>query len=73
MAELIDRQKAVDALQKLIDARTCSTCSRSRILEAQAFRYAQAIVRQLPAETVTADPQEAPKKTTRRTAKKAAE
>ena len=44
--DLIDRNHAIRVIQKLIDAR-CD-CHRSAIIEKQALRLAQEVLRQLP-------------------------
>lgn len=44
--DLIDRQQALDVLQKMIDKR-CG-CSRTSIIEQRALQMAQEVIRQCP-------------------------
>ncbi len=40
----VNKEEAIAKLQKLIDARANKPCNRQALVEAQAFKYAQAII-----------------------------
>ena len=48
--DLIDRQKAIEALEKIKATRDGKNCSRNAMYEARALGYAIAILKQLPKE-----------------------
>lgn len=48
--ELVDRNKAIEMLEKMKAEREKRTCSRSSIYEARALGYAIAILKRLPKE-----------------------
>lgn len=52
--ELIDREKAIEALDKLIKARNCE-CSRQKLIEKQAFEYCKVILNKLPKHETNTD------------------
>lgn len=48
MAELIDRNKAIEILEKIKKDKESKTCSRSNIYQAQALGYAIAVLKKIP-------------------------
>jgi hypothetical protein len=50
MADLIDRDKAIDTLEKIRAEHAKRTCSRKSLQQAQALGYAIAVLKKLPAE-----------------------
>lgn len=50
MADLIDRDKAISALEKIQAEHAKRTCSRQSLQQAQALGYAIAVLKKLPAE-----------------------
>ena len=50
MADLIDRTKAIEILEKIQKEHAQRTCSRASLQQAQAFGYAIAVLRRIPAE-----------------------
>jgi len=40
----VNKEQAIEKLQKLIDARANKPCNRQAIVESQAFKYAIAII-----------------------------
>lgn len=48
MAEYVNAEKAIETLSKLKAEREKRNCSRSQIIEAQAFGYAIAVIKKLP-------------------------
>lgn len=50
MADLIDRDKAIDTLEKIRSEHAKRTCSRQSLQQAQALGYAIAVLKKLPAE-----------------------
>lgn len=51
MAELIDKQKAIQKLEQIRDSRKKS-CSRQAIMEAAAMNYAIEILKRMPADEI---------------------
>lgn len=51
MADLIDRDKAIDLLKKIQEQHAKRTCQRSSILQATAIGYAIEVLRKLPSES----------------------
>ena len=49
MADLIDRDKAIDTLEKIRAEHAKRTCSRSSLLQAQAIGYAIEVLKRIPA------------------------
>lgn len=45
--ELIEKDKLIEALDKLIKARNCE-CSRQKLIEKQAFEYCKTLVNKMP-------------------------
>lgn len=50
MADLIDRTKAIEILEKIQKEHAQRTCSRASLQQAQALGYAIAVLKKLPAE-----------------------
>lgn len=50
MADLIDREKAIEVLKKIQKQHADRTCQRSSIIQAQALGYAIEVLRKLPSE-----------------------
>lgn len=50
MADLIDRTKAIEILEKIQKEHAQRTCSRVSLQQAQAIGYAIAVLRRIPAE-----------------------
>lgn len=47
--ELIDRQKAIETIQKMKEEREKRTCQRVNIIQAQALGYVIEVLKKLPA------------------------
>lgn len=45
--DLIDRNKVLEVMQRFVDARSNCNCSRQRMIEAQAFKYAIQVIKQV--------------------------
>lgn len=43
----VNKEEAIEKLQKLIDARNNKPCNRQALVEQQAFKYAQVIINSL--------------------------
>lgn len=52
MREYVDVEKAIETLQRFKAEREKRNCSRSQIIEAQAFGYAIAILKKLPKKVI---------------------
>lgn len=50
MADLINRTKAIEILEKIQKEHAQRTCSRTSLRQAQAIGYAIAVLRKIPAE-----------------------
>lgn len=48
MAELIDKNKAIEILEKIKKDKESKTCSRSNIYQAQALGYAIVVLKKIP-------------------------